>query len=302
MGNGNFVDYYIVYAAAFIVVAILIIVRQRLRSLPASGHLVAAAPAGLIQMDSIEAIPIGNAQTIGRREEQDDYFASSTTRVGTMAVIADGISGVSNGRMASTLAVTKFTREFLKLDDSKDIHEYFHKAAVASNRAILEQLGGAIGGTTLVVAVISDNYLHWGAVGDSVILLFREGEFLTINSKHTLESVLEAKYLSGEISKEEVTNNPMKNQLTNYLGYAGFKSMEVGEPIPLKPGDSVILCSDGVYDALTEVEMEQILMQHSSPQEMAEEMIFTIERKSYKHQDNATVIILEHEEKNESLG
>ncbi|MNZ91012.1 Serine/threonine phosphatase stp [compost metagenome] len=90
----------------------------------------------------------------------------------------------------------------------------------------------------------------------------------------------------------------MKNQLTNYLGYAGFKSMEVGEPIPLNPGDSVILCSDGVYDALTEVEMEHILMQRSSPQDMAEEMIFTIERKSYKHQDNATVIILEHAEKN----
>lgn len=298
MKYGFTTEVIIVYLAVAFAVAVLLLIRQKLRTSAASLHSVQGAAQSSMTTGSMEEqeqeILIGNAQTIGQRTEQDDYFASTVTRVGTLAVLADGISGVAHGRMASTLAVTMFSREFLKLDDAGDIPGFFHKASLLSNRAITEQLAGAIGGTTLISAVISNHRLHWGAVGDSLILLFREGEFLHINAKDTFESVLESRYLAGEIGREEVSGNPMKNQLTNYLGYAGFKSMEIGEPIPLEPGDIVVLCSDGIYDALTEVEMEQILMKGMPPQDTAEEMIACVERKSYKHQDNATVLILKH--------
>lgn len=289
----------LVYLAVAFVVAVLFILRQKLRTTGVSsvrsvqGKTPYMMPAGSIEEQESEIL-IGNAQSMGRRTEQDDYFASTVTRVGTLAVLADGISGVAHGRMASTLAVSMFSREFLKLDDAGDIPGFFHKAALISNRSIIEQLGGAIGGTTLISTVICNHRLYWGAVGDSLILLFREGEFLHINAKDTFESVLESRYLAGEIGREDVSSNPMKNQLTNYLGYAGFQSMEIGEPIPLEPGDVVVLCSDGIYDALTEVEMEQILMKGLSPQDSAEEMIACVERKSYKHQDNATVLILKY--------
>lgn len=174
-------DVLAVYAAVFVVVAILIVVRQRLRAAVTAGPSRKAAPSPELassEQQPDREISLGNAQTIGRRTEQDDYFASAVTKVGT-------------------LAVTMFSREFLKLDDAGDIPEFFHKASIVSNRAIMEQLGGAIGGTTLVAAVISDHRLHWGAVGDSLILLFRDGEFLPVNSKDTFESVLEARYLAG---------------------------------------------------------------------------------------------------------
>ncbi|GAA0137019.1 Stp1/IreP family PP2C-type Ser/Thr phosphatase [Paenibacillus sp. YSY-4.3] len=292
MEDWSFIESYGIVAAALIVVAVLLVLRQKLRTSPAA-EIPGEDTEPMYIPDIIETVKIGNAQTIGKRDEQDDYFSSSTTRIGTMAAIADGISGLSHGRMASTLAVTMFSREYLKVDDPADIPEYFDKAALISNRAIMEQLGGATGGTTLVVGVVSGGLLHWGAVGDSMLILFRDGEFMPINSKHTLESVLEAKYLAGEISKEEAKENPNRNQLINYLGYGGFQSMEVGEPVPLQANDTIILCSDGVYDAITEVEMEQILMQGLPPQDAAEEMISLIERKKYKHQDNATVIILQ---------
>ncbi|WP_059050536.1 PP2C family protein-serine/threonine phosphatase [Paenibacillus senegalimassiliensis] len=287
-----------VYLAVFVIVAILLIIRQKLRTKGVALHSNHGKALGITATGNAEeqgwGIEIGNAQTIGRRTEQDDYFASTVTKVGTLAVLADGISGVAHGRMASTLSVTMFSREFLKLDDAADIRGFFHKAALMSNRSVIEQLGGAIGGTTLISAVVSNGQLYWGAVGDSLILLFRDGEFRYINAKDTFESVLESRYLAGEIGREDVSSNPMKNQLTNYLGYAGFKSMEMGEPIPLESGDIVVLCSDGVYDALTEVEMEQILMKGMPAQDTAEELIAGVERKSYKHQDNATVLILKY--------
>lgn len=85
----------------------------------------------------------------------------------------------------------------------------------------------------------------------------------------------------------------MRKRLINYLGFEGFKSMEIGEPISLKKGDKIILCTDGVYNSLTELELCEILEKPLSPNDAAEEIINRIDAKRLKHQDNATIIILE---------
>ena len=241
------------------------------------------------------SIEIGNGQTIGRRKEQDDYFSTATTNNGTIAVLADGISGLKNGRLASTTVVSTFISEFLRLDRLDNINSFFGKVALQSNKQVIQQLNGASGGTTLVAAVIDkQGYLHWGAVGDSLITIFRDGEFIAVNQKHTFETVLEERFLAGEITKVEIQENPMKKRLINYLGYEGFKNMEIGrESIKLKKGDKVCLYSDGVYNSLTEVEMEKILTQNMAPYDAAQEIIEAVERKGRKNQDNATIVILE---------
>ncbi len=240
-------------------------------------------------------IYIGNGQTIGRRDEQDDYFSTAETAHGTMAVLADGISGLANGRMASTIAVTTFIEEFKKLGSLNQLQDFLKKAALASNHMIVENLNGSNGGTTLVTAIIdNDGYLHWGAVGDSVITIFRNGEFLAINQKHIFESILTERYIAGEISQLEVQENPLKKRLINYLGYEGFKNLDTGNnPIQLHKGDKVCLFSDGIYDALTEVEMEKILSQQAPPYDLAQNIIKAVEQKRLKNQDNATILILE---------
>ncbi|MBG9693793.1 protein phosphatase 2C domain-containing protein [Lysinibacillus sphaericus] len=240
-------------------------------------------------------IYVGNGQTIGRRDEQDDYFSTAETTQGTIAVLADGISGLANGRMASTIAVTTFIEEFKKLSSLNHLQDFLKKAAKDSNHMIVENLNGSNGGTTLVTAIIdNDGYLHWGAVGDSVITIFRNGEFLAINQKHIFESVLTERYIAGEISQLEVQENPLKKRLINYLGYAGFKNLDTGNnPIQLHKGDKVCLFSDGIYDALTEVEMEKILSQQVPPYDLAQNIIKAVEQKRLKNQDNATILILE---------
>ncbi|KMY31442.1 PP2C family protein-serine/threonine phosphatase [Lysinibacillus xylanilyticus] len=249
----------------------------------------------LAQQNEKNKIEIGNGQTIGRRDEQDDYFSTAETKDGTIAVLADGISGLANGRMASTVAVNTFIEEFKKLSGLNTLEKFFKEAAFASNHMIVENLNGSNGGTTLVAAVIDENgFLHWGAVGDSVITIFRNGEFKAINQKHIFESVLTERYISGEISQLEVQENPLKKRLINYLGYEGFKNMDIGKsPIQLNRGDKVCLFSDGVYDTLTEVEMEKILSQQATPYDIAQDMIKAVEQKRLKNQDNATIVILE---------
>nr|WP_106780333.1 protein phosphatase 2C domain-containing protein [Lysinibacillus timonensis] len=240
-----------------------------------------------------EEMVIGNGQTIGRREEQDDYFSTVISEGHTLAVVADGISGLANGRLASTLAVTTFVREFMKMERYIKLQEFFTRAAKLSNEVILKKLSGQSGGTTLACAIISYNHLYWGAVGDSIIALYRNGHLVNVNEKHTLSSLLEEQYLAGQISKQEAMENPMGKRLINYLGFEGFKNIEIGEPITLKKGDKIILCTDGVYNSLTELELCEILEKPLSPNDAAEEIIHTIEGKGFKHQDNATIIILE---------
>lgn len=266
-------------ALAFIIVIIALLILRKI----------------LMHKKETSKIAIGNGQTIGRRDEQDDYFSTVETPVGTMAVLADGISGLANGRMASTVAVTTFIHKFMKLTSIANIRSYFKETALTSNGMILENLNGSNGGTTLVAAVIDEHgYLHWGAVGDSVISIFRNGEFIAINQKHIFESVLKKRYISGEISQLEVQENPLKKRLINYLGYEGFKNLDIGEkPIQLRNGDKVCLFSDGVYDTLTEVELEKMLSQHAPPYDIAQDIIKAVEQKRLKNQDNATIVILE---------
>ena len=245
--------------------------------------------------DENRQIEIGNAQTIGAREEQDDYFATCETKNGTMAVLADGISGLANGRMASTVAVTTFIEAFTALGNLANIQSFFKETAVKSNKQIVQNLNGSNGGTTLVAVIIDEEgYLHWGAVGDSIITIFRKGEFITVNEKHIFENVLKERYIAGEISQIEIQENPLKKRLINYLGYEGFKNLDVGKkPIQLFTGDKICLFSDGIYDALTEVELERLLSQNAAPYDIAHNIIHVIEKKHLKNQDNATIIILE---------
>ncbi|MFF0827650.1 PP2C family protein-serine/threonine phosphatase [Brevibacillus sp. NPDC003359] len=250
--------------------------------------------AAWIRQEKNPVIQIGNGQTIGKREEQDDYFSTATSSHGTIAVLADGISGLANGRLASTLAVTTFIREFTKLDNPKHMSLFFSRAASLANSEILQALRGSRGGTTLVAGVIVEDKLYWGAVGDSIITVFRNGEFIPINQKDIFESVLEARFLSGEITKDEALEHPQKKQLINYLGYENFQNIEIGrEPFPLEKGDKVILCSDGVYDTLTEMELEQILFQNIAAHDAADQIIEAVESKQKANQDNATILILE---------
>ena len=239
-------------------------------------------------------IIIGNAQSIGARNEQEDSFASVISEHGVMAALADGMGGYSNGKMASSLVVNLFVKEFNKKRQIEPADKFFRDTLLLSNKKLLEKAKEKKTGTTMVVVVISEGYLSWVSVGDSAIALFRNQEFYNLNQKQIFQTMLEKEYLSGHISKEEVLNNPKKKRLTNYIGHENFREIITSKrTIKLQHGDRIILCSDGVYNSITEMEMEKALMKNLPPQKAAEEIIDLIKARNIKNQDNATIIILE---------
>jgi serine/threonine protein phosphatase PrpC len=238
---------------------------------------------------------VGNAQIIGTRNDQEDSFSTAEDQKGLLAVLADGMGGYSNGKVASNLAVETLIREFSNAESVHPIDKFFLNAANLCNRAVLDKAKGKRMGSTLISVMISDGNLYWASIGDSAIMLFKNGEFINLNKKHVFEAVLEEQYISGRISEEQLLNNPMKKRITSYIGAEVLKDIEMSEkPIKLVPGDKVILCSDGVYNSISEIEMEDVLIKNLKPFEASEEIIDIISRKNYERQDNATIIILQY--------
>lgn len=247
----------------------------------------------LIKRRKLPKLRTGNAQTIGKRKEQEDAFAIVENEDGILAVVADGMGGYSDGKLASGIVANTFAEEFTRIG-VKPVASFLKNTTTLCNQKILEKWVETRAGSTLSAAVIFQGLLYWISVGDSAIILYRRGELNHLNKKHIFQSVLEQQYLAGEISKEELRNNRKKKRLTSYIGYDGLRELDTNcKPVPLFPGDQVILCTDGVYNSITELEMEGAFTRFSHPNDTAAEIIARIKAKNYINQDNATIVILE---------
>lgn len=237
-------------------------------------------------------VEVGNAQTIGTREKQDDSFATSIREYGIMAIVADGIGGYINGNLASQITVETFLDEFEKRDVTENLTYFFQKSAMLSNERIRDEFGEAKGGTTAVSVVLKDDKLFWTSVGDSNIAVFRDKRLIMVNRKENVKNWMEDQYYAGSVCREDALNNQADKRLVNYLGYDGFKKADESDrPIYLKKGDIVLLYSDGV-ETLGQIELENMLAKKMHAQKKADAIISAIEARMKKKQDNATIVIL----------
>ena len=238
------------------------------------------------------SVDIGNAQTIGTREKQDDSFAASVKEYGVMAIVADGIGGYINGKLASQITVETFLDEFEKRDVTDNLTYFFQKSAMLSNERIRDEFGDTKGGTTVVSVVMKDDKMFWTSVGDSNIAVFRSGRLIMVNRKENVKNWLEDQYYAGAVRKEEVLSNSSDTRLVNYLGYDGFKKADESDrPIFLKKKDKVLIYSDGV-ELLGQIELEKMLSKKAHPQKIADAIIDAVDAHKKKKKDNATIVIL----------
>lgn len=234
---------------------------------------------------------VGNAQTIGTREKQDDSFATSICEYGILGIVADGIGGYLNGNLASRITVDTFLDEFEKRDVTENLNYYFQKSAMLSNERIRDEFGDAMGGTTVVAVALKEDKMFWTSVGDSNISVFRDGRIIAVNRKENVKNWLEDQYYAGSIRREDVLNSKTDTRLVNYLGYDGFKKADESDrPIYLKKKDKVLLYSDGV-EVLGQIELENILSKKMSAQKTADAIIDAVNMKKKNKKDNATIVI-----------
>lgn len=237
-------------------------------------------------------LDIGNAQIIGNREKQDDSFGTSLRPYAAFAIVADGIGGYQDGKLASEIAVATYIDEFGKRDITENITYFFQKSAVMANGHIRDEFGEIKGGTTQVSIVIVEDRMYWSSVGDSNIAVLRNGRLIEVNRKENVKNWLEDQYYAGIIGREEAMGSATDKRLVNYLGFDGFKkACESDRPIYLKKHDKVLLYSDGV-ELLGQIELENILAKRCGAQKQADLIMEALERNPARNKDNATIIIL----------
>ena len=242
-------------------------------------------------------IKIGNAQDIGAREEQQDSFGISNiddqviSERGILAVVADGMGGMSNGSQYSRLtvqsALQSFNTEMPEKDDETTLLRVLKRVTDAVSNAGLED-----GGSTLIAALIHNQMLHFISIGDSRIYLMRNGGLIQLNREHVYGRELDDMVANGLKDADEAAADPQRAALTSYIGIPTEMKVDRNiRPIPLYSGDKIILMSDGVYGYIPEDEMKELLF--NEPMAAAEAIRNAILAKQYPHQDNMTIVILE---------
>lgn len=247
----------------------------------------------------------GNAQIIGKRKSQQDAFAFSdlndidhSQKVGVLAVLADGMGGLEFGFEASQTAVKTIGNVYLSEVFERSIDEALDEALQKADDMVCrlatdrDQSGNV--GTTVVLAVIHDEFLYWRSVGDSRLYLFRGYGLYPVTRDHDYGEILDDQVDDGVIGSERAALDPERRALTSFIGQGSFQDVDKSyQPLRLREGDRILLCSDGVYNSLSLQEIMGILRQIDNPHDACEAMVDLIERKEQPYQDNATVMILD---------
>lgn len=226
----------------------------------------------------------------GARAEQQDACQCCQGTDWTYAVLCDGMGGLPHGARASRWCAAQMAGYLpgLLAAAEGDIPALLRQQARETDMGMAclqDEAGRPLGcGTTLVCAYVRGSRLYYATVGDSHLYLIRGDSILQLNEEHNLISRMRRQGI------EE--SSPQAEALTSYIGMGGGLEIDCGDkPFCLEPGDALLLCSDGVYRALTDRELIE-LCSGLTAREAAVGIIGRVEERRLPGQDNATCAVL----------
>ncbi len=243
---------------------------------------------------------VANLQGVGTRERQEDSFAFANVldvteirKKGMLAVVADGMGGMQDGKEASEIAIAGIREAFEGMDRQGDLALQLCGAVFDAGDEVFRRLNGG-GGSTLVACILYQEQLYFASVGDSYLYLKRGQQLIRLNREQNCrtQSYLETIRL-GSMEPSAGRNHEEKEALTQFLGMEGMDEVDfVRRPFPLKDGDILLICSDGVGGALSEQEILSGLTSQS-PAEMCTAIEDQIWLQEKEYLDNYTMLVIQ---------
>ncbi len=221
------------------------------------------------------------------RPNEDFVFATTAANVQTqetygLFVVADGMGGHANGRLASRLGTETIIDAMLprlhrERGQASDLGHLLVNAVTHANDVLYERnQEAAISrpldqmGTTVTAAVIVGPHACIANVGDSRTYLYRPGCGLrAVTRDHSMVAALVE---SGDIPPEAVYTHPDRNKILRCLGAASTVEVDLFSE-QLQHGDIFLLCSDGVWEMTRDPNIEHILSSTLSAENMAEHLM-----------------------------
>ncbi len=178
-----------------------------------------------------------------------------------LMVVCDGMGGHRKGEVASSMAIAALGTRFNKISSigSKlDAVNWLNDSISEINKSILEYAEvnpDSTGmGTTLVVALLTHNYLIFGNIGDSSGFVIKNQKIHKVTKDHTLVNLL---VQAGNLTEEEAKFHPKKNVLMKALGASEKCELDIFD-VDMTV-DGILLCSDGLTNMLTFEQIEKVL-------------------------------------------
>ncbi|MCO4774021.1 MAG: serine/threonine-protein phosphatase, partial [Deltaproteobacteria bacterium] len=242
-------------------------------------------------------IDTGQTSDVGiQREVNQDSAGVMELNDCLLLVVADGMGGHAAGETAARLVVESMFDHFEEGMDGEDPREVLYFGAQDSHRRVLMYSAehGTMGmGSTLVAAYIKGTAIYVAHVGDSRFYLFREGRIAFRTTDHTkVQTLLEI----GAITPEQAKKHPEGNIITRAVGHdrqdgmgRPFEADVLAKPLELQAGDTLLLCSDGLYDLVDDREMIAIVSGTGAQPACDRLVALANERGGH---DNITVVLL----------
>lgn len=239
------------------------------------------------------------------RENNEDAY--SFDEAAGIAVLADGMGGYNAGEVASSMAsniikteMTRWLAEAGSAASVQDMRRALEICVSNANTAVFRaahdnsQYSGM--GTTLVAGVFRGNDLIMGHIGDSRCYRLRKGELAQITRDHSL---LQEQIDAGLLTPEQAALSMNKNLVTRALGVDDAVLLEVHEHV-VEPGDSYLMCSDGLSDMVRDADIAKILQLPLNPEQKVKTLVDTAN--SHGGRDNITVLLVQVEAGPEKRG
>ena len=247
-----------------------------------------------------EELPeVSVSTTIGDRQYQQDMTEVADNDGMLCAVLCDGMGGMSSGEVAAEIGVGVTIQNFQENppSDMKSVSDWlrgtFQQADLRVSM-IEPHDSDTRAGSTIIAVLIKGMLLQWGCVGDSRIYLLRQGTIDTLTRMHNYRLHLEHQLRIGDISEEFFQNENVRGDaLISFLGIGGLPLIDIGAPIQLLPGDIVLMCSDGLYHALDDQQIQAIVEESGGNVSLiSERLIYYACRLTEGILDNTTVIAI----------
>ncbi|MGX8680217.1 MAG: Stp1/IreP family PP2C-type Ser/Thr phosphatase [bacterium] len=229
---------------------------------------------------------IGNFRVVNQ-----DRIAILKNDQEALAVVCDGMGGHKAGEVASKMAcqiIEEAGRSHPDFQSEEDIKNWLYllvdQAHMAVNEAGTAHIEYEGMGTTVVLAFIYQNRVYISHVGDSRAYLIDD----TLKQVTTDDTLANALVESGFLSREAAAYYPQKNILVQALGVSlpikvSYQSFDLPQ--------YVLLCTDGLYNSLTDEQMYQIIHDEKNVQDAVASLI--AEAKKYGGYDNIGLILIE---------
>jgi PPM family protein phosphatase len=232
-----------------------------------------------------QVIQLGHGTDTGkkRRRNEDDYVVEPP-----LFAIADGMGGAQAGELASSLAAGAVRGGEGAGSGEGRVVDLIQEA----NRRVYQRSSqdAAVSGmgTTMTVALVEDDTVVFGHVGDSRAYLIRDGKLEQLTEDHSLVAEL---VRSGKLSPEEAETHPQRSVITRALGTDPDVDVDTFS-IPTRPGDLFMLCSDGLTSMVEDETILRTVEKHRDNLQAAAKALIRAANKG-GGEDNITVVFFE---------